>query len=116
MTLLNALGEVSAHLEDVPGAVMELTHAAIPGDANAGFSESTLEIDNGTTGVFYTAGAVPEALGQAELTGEGLAIASVEDDHDFELLEKRFWALMRVLVNKGLVTREEFLTEMARIQ
>ena len=34
---------------------------------------------------------------------------------DFELLEKRFWALLRVLAAKGLVTREEFLTEMARL-
>jgi hypothetical protein len=30
-----------------------------------------------------------------------------------EALEKKFWALMRVLTRRGLVTKDEFLTELA---
>jgi hypothetical protein len=114
MTLLNALGEVSAHLDDTKGAVLELAEEVTPWNEP---SEASKAINNGTTGVFYTAGLVPEAVGEsapAEVSGEGLAITSVAVDEDFELLEKRFWALMRVLVGKGLVTREEFLHEMSK--
>jgi hypothetical protein len=35
-----------------------------------------------------------------------------EDDEPAEKLERKFWALMRILARKGLVTREEFLKEL----
>lgn len=34
------------------------------------------------------------------------------DLEDLEALEKKFWALMRVLARRGLVTKEEFLAEL----
>lgn len=36
----------------------------------------------------------------------------LEGDTDVEKLERRFWALLRVLQKKGLVSREEFLAEL----
>jgi hypothetical protein len=39
-------------------------------------------------------------------------VAPVETPH--EALEKKFWALMRILARKGLLTREEFIEELAR--
>jgi hypothetical protein len=35
-----------------------------------------------------------------------------EEDEPAEKLERKFWALMRILARKGLVTREEFLKEL----
>jgi hypothetical protein len=34
------------------------------------------------------------------------------DLEDLEALEKKFWALMRILARRGLVTKEEFLSEL----
>ena len=33
-------------------------------------------------------------------------------DESVEAMEKKFWALMRVLARKGLITKEEFLAEL----
>jgi len=33
-------------------------------------------------------------------------------DDDVETMERRFWALLRLLQKKGLITREEFLSEL----
>lgn len=37
-----------------------------------------------------------------------------DDDGDVEKLERRFWALLRVLQRKGVLTRDEFLAELER--
>lgn len=37
---------------------------------------------------------------------------AAEDDGEVETLERRFWALLRILQRKGLLTREEFLNEL----
>lgn len=35
-----------------------------------------------------------------------------DDDESVEKLERKFWALMRIMAKKGLITKEEFLTEL----
>ena len=37
-----------------------------------------------------------------------------DDETDVEKLERRFWALLRILQRKGLMTRDEFLAELDR--
>lgn len=37
-----------------------------------------------------------------------------DDESDTEKLERRFWALLRILQRKGLMTRDEFLAELDR--
>lgn len=44
--------------------------------------------------------------------GDLLAISRTADLEQIEALERKFWALMRVLARRGLVTKEEFLTEL----
>jgi hypothetical protein len=41
-----------------------------------------------------------------------LAISRAADLEQIEALERKFWALMRVLARRGLVTKEEFLAEL----
>lgn len=72
------------------------------------------------TGVFQI-GAANAALPMATsaYTTEGVAIndgdilSSQGAEHDaMEALEKKFWALMRVLARRGMITKEEFLREL----
>ncbi|MDP2343954.1 MAG: hypothetical protein Q8O67_23555 [Deltaproteobacteria bacterium] len=76
------------------------------------------------TGVFAMPGvgaapAAPPAV-RGMRTAEGapiydadiLSISKAADSEQIEALEKKFWALMRVLARRGLVTKEEFLTEL----
>ena len=44
--------------------------------------------------------------------GDILSISKAADTEAIEALEKKFWALMRVLARRGLVTKEEFLSEL----
>lgn len=72
------------------------------------------------TGVFSLPGNLPPlppstgrtAEGAAILDGDILSISRAADTEAIEALEKKFWALMRVLARRGLVTKEEFLTEL----
>jgi len=41
----------------------------------------------------------------------GVKTSSVNDQ--IEELESRFWALLRIMAKKGLITRDEFLRELA---
>jgi hypothetical protein len=41
-----------------------------------------------------------------------ISVTRPADLEDLEALEKKFWALMRVLARRGLVTKEEFLAEL----
>ncbi|HEY4220129.1 MAG TPA: hypothetical protein VGO62_02280, partial [Myxococcota bacterium] len=46
-------------------------------------------------------------------SGDILSVSSRPADlEDLEALEKKFWALMRILAKRGLVTKEEFLAEL----
>ncbi len=61
---------------------------------------------------------IPEAKTKATtegapiFDGDILAISKAADVEQIEALEKKFWALMRVLARRGLVTKEEFLAEL----
>lgn len=37
-----------------------------------------------------------------------------DDEGEVEKLERRFWALLRIMQRKGLITRDEFLAELER--
>lgn len=45
-------------------------------------------------------------------TGEMLANVRAADLEQLEALEKKFWALMRVLARKGMISKDEFLSEL----
>ncbi|OGQ26375.1 MAG: hypothetical protein A2138_19730 [Deltaproteobacteria bacterium RBG_16_71_12] len=63
-----------------------------------------------STGVFQMPTASAEGLpvGQADV----ISVTRPADLEDLEALEKKFWALMRILARRGLVTKEEFLAEL----
>jgi hypothetical protein len=62
------------------------------------------------TGVF----SMPMSSGEGLPVGQEdvLSIAPARDIEAVEALEKKFWALMRILAKRGLVTKEEFLAEL----
>ena len=70
------------------------------------------------TGVF--AMPTPMASSTGVATTEGIPVSDVDilslsraaESEQVEALERKFWALMRVLARRGLVTKEEFLTEL----
>ncbi len=71
------------------------------------------------TGVFaMPASSAPLEIVRATHTAEGaavddlLSISRAADTEQIEALEKKFWALIRVLARRGLVTKEEFLAEL----
>ncbi|HEY1099424.1 MAG TPA: hypothetical protein VGF99_10865, partial [Myxococcota bacterium] len=41
-----------------------------------------------------------------------LALTRPADQEQLEALERKFWALMRSLARRGLITKEEFLSEL----
>ena len=72
------------------------------------------------TGVFAMPNAHDLQAVSAQPSAEGVAIADADilamtrtvDQEQLEALERKFWALMRVLAKRGLITKEEFLSEL----
>ncbi len=70
------------------------------------------------TGVFSLPNGLPPIMGNRTAEGAAihdadiLSISKASDTEAIEALEKKFWALMRVLARRGLVTKEEFLHEL----
>jgi len=71
------------------------------------------------TGVFSLPNQLPPlpaptrtSEGVPVIDGDILSISRAADAEQIEALEKKFWALMRVLARRGLVTKEEFLHEL----
>lgn len=71
------------------------------------------------TGVFSLPNQLPPlppptrtSEGLPVIDGDILSISRAADTEQIEALEKKFWALMRVLARRGLVTKEEFLHEL----
>jgi len=72
------------------------------------------------TGVFAMPNAQDMQAVSAQHSAEGAAIADADilamtrtvDQEQLEALERKFWALMRVLAKRGLITKEEFLSEL----
>lgn len=62
------------------------------------------------SGVF----SMPAASGESQPVGQDdvLSVTRAADVEAVEALEKKFWALMRILAKRGLVTKEEFLAEL----
>lgn len=60
------------------------------------------------------------AEGEGQESLEGLAkmfgISAADPAHRIEQLESRFWALLRVMAKKGLLTRDDFLREIDRAE
>lgn len=54
--------------------------------------------------------------GHGPTAGEMLAGLRSQDLEQVEALEKKFWALMRVLAKRGLITKEEFLAELRGVE
>ncbi len=106
--------------------VVELNDEAdIPVDAVmplAPFAAPALPADyvGQRTGVFAMPNLQAMGVAQAQHTDEGAAIADADilamtrtaDQEQLEALERKFWALMRSLARRGLITKEEFLTEL----
>lgn len=63
------------------------------------------------TGVF-TMPPVASAEGIPVQPADVIGTTRLADLEDLEALEKKFWALMRILARRGLVTKEEFLSEL----
>jgi hypothetical protein len=63
-----------------------------------------------STGVFQMPGASSE--GMPVSASDVVSVTRPADLEDLEALEKKFWALMRILARRGLVTKEEFLAEL----
>jgi hypothetical protein len=61
------------------------------------------------TGVFRMAPPSQEGL---PVSAGDILSARPADLEDIEALERKFWALMRILARRGLVTKEEFLSEL----
>lgn len=63
-----------------------------------------------STGVFQMPS--PSAEGQPVAQADVISVTRPADLEDLEALEKKFWALMRILARRGQVTKEEFLAEL----
>lgn len=63
-----------------------------------------------STGVFQMPTA--SADGMPVSPADVVSVTRPADLEDLEALEKKFWALMRILARRGLVTKEEFLAEL----
>ncbi len=121
ITASGGLGErVIVGRESIDTAtVVELREeTTLPADALSPFDAPALPQDytGQRTGVFAMptpsqTGAPVAAevvLGDADI----LSLSRSADLEQLEALERKFWALMRVLARRGLVTKEEFLSEL----
>ncbi len=109
--VLNLTEEVSGPV--VVGAALEPKHAPPPtgapppaaGDAYAGLPTGTFSMPP-----ISAEAPDPQAPGSSPPSPAAPKTADLEA---LEALEKKFWALMRILARRGLVTKEEFLNELA---
>ena len=129
MTITGRRGDhvvVGRQLSGVDSAIVELKdEEALPPPAmtpvDRGSDPAALPVDylGQRTGVFKMPGS-PDAVVRGMRTAEGapiydadiLSISKAADSEQIEALEKKFWALMRVMARRGLVTKEEFLAEL----
>jgi len=103
-------------------AVVELrAESEVPAEALSPFDAPALPADyvGQRTGVFamptmHPVSAVPVPAHQEVVLSEAdiLSLSRTADLEQVEALERKFWALMRVLARRGLVTKEEFLAEL----
>lgn len=116
MTILTGHGEervVGGQRVPAEEPVIQLTDEVtdpLRADQPAYNAQLPAEYSGQTTGVFSMP--PPSMEGEPVQSQDILSITRPADLQDLEALEKKFWALMRVLARRGLVTKEEFLAEL----
>jgi hypothetical protein len=93
---------------------MERAAAEASGAPEYNLPEEPDPFEGAPTGTFVMApdGGLMSVPGETlDLTDEVMAEVKAAETDNFESLEKKFWALMRVLAKKNLISKEEFLEE-----
>jgi hypothetical protein len=116
MTLVGGHGEERVVGTPLDPPVINLTdevtnpRAAQPTPAFAQPQKPPVDYQGVGTGVFTMPPMSQE--GMPVQSSDILSVTRPADLEDLEALEKKFWALMRILARRGLVTKEEFLAEL----
>lgn len=120
---------VSTHSQ-VRAAILRYYHKASPAEAAARAQAvarpAPVEVDEDPPmivgeEIISQLNAMPAPAGGQKKKGDSVAKdldflfgERPDDETDVEKLERRFWALLRILQRKGLMTRDEFLAELDR--
>jgi hypothetical protein len=111
---------VSTHSQ-VRGAILQYYHKANPTEVAARLKAPVLlpteAVEDLVLGEIIPTASTPSVLQKkANTVGKDLdfLFGAKNEESDVEKLERRFWALLRILQRKGLLTRDEFLTELER--
>ena len=96
----NGAGDAEMTIMRPGGSEVVVNTESVPDDGSPATGPIPLTKPKRTGGFDAELGALIEAAGEAV------------QDEAFSRLERRFWALMRVLAKKGLVNNEEFLREL----
>lgn len=122
--------EVEAAEQSTGSGMVQITNASTPPTAGTGTADPFAMVASSATHTYYQGqptgaymmavpAATPPPMQSAPPQNPRLSLsvdappgAPIETPH--EALEKKFWALMRILARKGLLTREEFIEELAR--
>lgn len=114
MTILTRHGEERVVTGRTGQPVAQVAQAAAPPEPQAEQPAFTVQAPppdyaGQPTGVFTMP---PMSMEGLPVNAEDIVATRPADLEDLEALEKKFWALMRVLAKRGLVTKEEFLGEL----
>ena len=118
---------VSTHSQ-VRAAILRYYHKASPADAAARAKPAPVPVEEEAPTVMgeeiiSTLTALPDEPVQSAPKKKGDSVARdldflfggrTDEESDVEKLERRFWALLRIMQRKGLLTRDEFLQELER--
>jgi hypothetical protein len=74
------------------------------------------KVENNYEGLPTGTFAMPPVSDEGPPVALGAELPKSSDLEAVEGLEKKFWALMRVLARRGLITKEEFLAELGAMQ
>ena len=120
-TGLTVTAYVSTHSQ-VRAAILRYYHKASPADAAARAkpAPAPVAVEEDPPMVMGEEIAA-EAPGPAKKKGDSVAKdldflfgERADEDTEVEKMERRFWALLRIMQRKGLLTRDEFLAELER--
>ena len=118
---------VSTHSQ-VRAAILRYYHKASPADAAARTKPPPVPVEEEAPTVMgeeiiSTLTALPDEPAESAPKKKGDSVARdldflfggrTDEESDMEKLERRFWALLRIMQRKGLLTRDEFLQELER--
>lgn len=96
------------------GATMRLIPSPVEDDEPVVMGEEIISIGNPIPADVQlpTKAATPGKKRDAGMSKDLEFLFGLKGDDDVETMERRFWALLRLLQKKGLITREEFLAEL----